>query len=158
MSRLVAVLGYSDGRSDGLHAVCAARLRQAGRLARADDVVLFSGWARRGGTAPEAELMRRAWTRPARKVVLDPGARSTAGNAVAIARAARALGVDEVVVVTSSWHGPRAGALVRAALAGSGTKVVLATTNQQARPWARLRELACWSLVPVQAVAATRAR
>lgn len=156
--RLVAVLGYSDGMQPGLHPVCAARLERASEIARPEDVVLLSGWARHGATAPEAELMSRAWTKPARKIVLDRGARTTAGNAIGIGRAVRALRMDEVVLVTSSWHGPRAKALARAALAGSGARIELVTTDEPARPAARARELACWSLVPVLAVVAARTR
>lgn len=156
--RLVAVLGYSDGSDSGLHPVCAARLERASEIARPDDVVLFSGWARHGATAPEAELMSQAWRQPARRIVLDRGASTTAGNAIGIGRAARALAVNEVVVVTSSWHGRRTSALARAALAGSGVRVELVTTDEEARPTARARELACWSLVPVLAVVAARAR
>lgn len=157
MSRLVAVLGYSDGSGPGLHPVCAARLERAASLVEPDDVVLFSGWARRGATAPEAELMSRAWPGPVRRIVLDRGARSTTGNAIGIACAARTLGVEEVVVVTSSWHGRRAHALVRAALAGTGTRVRVATTSERPSSAARARELACWSLVPVLAAVAARA-
>jgi uncharacterized SAM-binding protein YcdF (DUF218 family) len=158
VSRLVAVLGYSNGRGGELHPVCAARLERAADVVEPEDAVLFSGWARHGATRPEAELMARAWTRPVRKVVLDRGASTTAGNAIGIARAARALGVEEVVLVTSSWHGRRAHTLARAALAGSGARVALVTTTEPARPRARARELACWSLVPVLAVVAARAR
>lgn len=158
MSRLVAVLGYSDGRLSALHPVCAARLERAAAVVEPGDAVLFSGWARRGATAPEAELMAQAWTHPARKVILDRGASTTAGNAIGVARVARALGVEEVVLVTSSWHGRRARVLARAALAGSGTSVVLETAAGPERPGSRIRELACWSLVPVLAVVAARAR
>lgn len=158
MSRLVAVLGYSDGTGAELHPVCAARLGRAADAVEPEDAVLFSGWARHGATRPEAELMARAWTRPVRKVVLDRGASTTAGNAIGIARAVRALGVEEVVLVTSSWHGRRAGVLLRAALAGSGTRVALVTTDEPPKPSSRIRELACWSLVPVLAVVAARSR
>lgn len=158
MSRLVAVLGYSDGPGDGLHPVCAARLERAAAVARPTDAVLFSGWAPRRATAPEAELMAQAWAGRARRVVLDRGARTTLGNAIGIARAARALGVDEVVVVTSSWHGRRAHVLTRAALAGSRVKVALASTDEPRRRRAALRELVCWGAVPVQAVLAARTR
>lgn len=156
--RLVAVLGYSDGATVGLHAICAARLERAAEIAEPEDAVLFSGWARRSGDRAEAELMARAWSLPVRRIVCDPSARSTAGNAAAIARAARALDVDHVVVVTSSWHARRALVLVRAALARSGTKVTVATTVDRGGAAARLRELACWSLVPVLAVAGRRAK
>jgi len=157
MTRLVAVLGYSDGRRRGLHPVCAARLERAHAEAGPEDVVLLSGWARRRSTGAEAELMARAW-RGAGRVVLDRGARSTAGNAVAAARAARALGAGEVVLVTSSWHGRRAQALLRAALRGTSTSVRLAASADPPSARARLRELACWSVTPLLALAATRRR
>jgi tRNA G18 (ribose-2'-O)-methylase SpoU len=158
VSRLVAVLGYSDGSESGLHPVCAARLERAAEVACPDDVVLFSGWSHGGASASEAELMAQARNRPARKVVLDRGASTTAGNAIGIARTARALGVDEVVVVTSSWHGRRARTLARAALAGTRARVQLVTTDETSRRAAQARELACWSLVPVLALVAARAR
>jgi len=80
--RLVAVLGYSDRRTHGLHPVCAARLARAEREARPADTVLLSGWARHRTRAPEAERMAHAWTSPVRRVILDRNARSTIGNAV----------------------------------------------------------------------------
>jgi uncharacterized SAM-binding protein YcdF (DUF218 family) len=158
VSRLVAVLGYSDGSGEGLHPVCAARLERAAFVAEPQDAVLLSGWARRGASAPEAELMARSWTRPARRVLLDRGASTTAGNVIGVARAVRALRIDEVVLVTSSWHARRARVLARAALAGSGAGLELVTTDESARPGARARELACWSVVPVLAVVAACAR
>ena len=59
MSRLIAVLGYSDGSGAELHPVSAARLARAQAEAREDDVVLFSGWARRGLPRAEADLAAR---------------------------------------------------------------------------------------------------
>ncbi len=135
-----------------------ARLVRAESEVRPDDTVLLSGWARRRARAPEAELMARAWTAPARRIVLDRNARSTIGNALGVARAARRLGVDEVVLVTSSWHGRRASALVRAALFGARTKVTLATSTERATLAARMREVACWSLLPLLALAAAGTR
>jgi len=102
--------------------------------------------------------MARAWTSPVQRVILDRNARSTIGNALAVACAARRVGADEVVLVTSSWHGRRASALARAALFGSETKVKLATTHERATGAARLRELACWTLLPVLAFVAARTR
>ncbi len=156
--RLVAVLGYSDRRTSALHPVCAARLARAENEVRPDDSVLFSGWARRRTFQPEAELMARAWTSPAQRVIIDRNARSTVGNALAVARAARGLRVDEVVLVTSRWHGRRASVLVRSALFGSRTKITLATTDERGTHAARIRELASLALVPVLAVAAACSR
>lgn len=156
--RLVAVLGYSDRRTSALHPVCAARLARAENEVLSDDSVLFSGWARRRTFKPEAELMARAWKAPARQFILDRNARSTVGNALGVARAARGLGVGEVVLVTSGWHGRRASVLVRAALFGSRTKVTLATTDERGTHGVRIRELAGWALLPVLAVVAARTR
>ena len=78
--RLVVVLGYSDGGTAELHPICAARLARAAELTTADDVVVLSGWARRAGSPPEAQLMRAAWRGPAREVVVDPDARTTVEN------------------------------------------------------------------------------
>jgi uncharacterized SAM-binding protein YcdF (DUF218 family) len=156
--RLVAVLGYSDGHTNALHPVCAARLARAESEVRPDDTVLFSGWARRRTSSPEADLMARAWTSPARRLILDRDARSTVGNALGVARAARRVGAHEVVLVTSSWHGRRAYTLTRAALFRSQTQVVLATTDEAATRAARLREIACWTLLPFLAVLAVGTR
>lgn len=156
--RLVAVLGYSDGTTHALHPVCEARLAHAATVVQPEDAVLFSGWARRRTSSPEAELMARAWTSPARRVILDRNARSTVGNALGVARAARRVKADEVVLVTSGWHGRRASTLARAALFQSQTKVTLATTADAPTPTARLRELACWTLLPFLAVVAARTR
>jgi uncharacterized SAM-binding protein YcdF (DUF218 family) len=156
--RLVAVLGYSSGHASALHPVCAERLERAELEAKPDDIVLFSGWARRGSTKPEADLMARAWAKPVRRLILDRNARSTVGNAVRVARAARLLSADEVVLVTSNWHARRASTLLRAALLGSGTRVVIATTDTVSPRKTRVRELACWALVPVLALAAARTR
>ena len=60
--------------------------------------------------------MRQAWRGPAVRLVADGDARTTAGNARAVAAAARHIGADEVVIVTSSWHARRARLLVQAAL------------------------------------------
>jgi hypothetical protein len=145
MTRLVAVLGYSTRRGEDIHPICAARLEAAAPVAEGADAVLLSGWSRRRHRPSEAELMRAAWRGPAVPLLADGDARTTAGNARAVAAAARDLGADEVVVVTSSWHARRARLLIRAEL---GSDVALRmVTPSGARP-AHLvgRELAC--LIP----------
>ncbi len=144
--RLVAVLGYSGFRGRGLHAICLARLRHAEALARDDDTVLLSG---------EAGLMRDASTRA--EVVVDSSASTTRENARGVAAAARELGVDEVVVVTSAWHAPRARALVRAAV---GRDVRVTSSSPPGRPPVGLavRELACLAVLPLHARGLARAR
>jgi uncharacterized SAM-binding protein YcdF (DUF218 family) len=135
--RLVAVLGYSRRCSDGIHDVCAERVRHAETVAA--DVVLLTG---------EAELMRGAWNGSGVRLLTDPGARNTTQNAAGIAAAARRLGASEVVVVTSRWHAFRARLLVRAALPG----VSVTSSSPPGRPPLALlaREIACVALLPYQ--------
>jgi uncharacterized SAM-binding protein YcdF (DUF218 family) len=142
--RLVAVLGYSGRRDRGLHAICEARVRHAESIVRPGDAVLLSG---------EAELMRGLWS--AGEVLLDPHARNTRQNALAVAAAAREVGADEVVLVTSRWHAPRAQALVRAAL-DSDIRVTASSPPGGAPPRLAVRELACRALLPLQLRAVQR--
>lgn len=148
--RLVAVLGYSSRRGGGLHALCAQRLRHAEGLVREDDAVLLSGWSRHGGDSSEAALMRRAWTGGETEIIEDATATSTRGNAASVAETARRLGVTEVTVVTSRWHAPRAGALVRAAL--PGTRVETSSPPGGPPPTLLARELACLVVLPYQLI------
>ncbi len=145
--RVVAVLGYSEGPSEVLHPICAARLRHAEAIATGARAVVLSGYARRGGRG-EAELMRGAWTGPDVPLLCDPTARSTAGNAAGIATAARSLAADEVVVVTSGWHRFRARSLVRAALHGSEISVRVSPAPGRPSLWLAVRELACLVVLP----------
>jgi uncharacterized SAM-binding protein YcdF (DUF218 family) len=158
MSRLIAVLGYSDGSASELHPVCAARLARAETEATSDDIVLFSGWARRGLPRTEADLMASGWSAPARRTLVDRRARTTLGNAIAIGRAARRHRVEEVALVTSRWHARRAALLVRASLRGSGTPVRVVATDEAPSARRSLRELAAWTLVPLLAAIAVRTR
>jgi uncharacterized SAM-binding protein YcdF (DUF218 family) len=139
--RVVAVLGYSHRAGGTLHPVCAHRLAHAQRLASSARTVILSG---------EADLMRAAWAGPDVVLVCDPDARSTADNARNVAAAARELGAQELVVVTSRWHQARAGILLRAALRGSGIRLSIETTSGP-RPLLLLaRELGCFVLLPFQ--------
>lgn len=151
--RLIAVFGYSRGRNADLHRICAGRLERAEREAGTDDVVLLSGWARSRNATSEAELMARSWTGAGEWVVLDSRARTTLGNVIGAAKLARALPAREVVVVTSSWHAPRAAVLMRWALRRTSSTVRIATTNERGSIGARVRELACWAVVPLSALA-----
>lgn len=156
--RLVAVLGYSGGRHAGLHPVCAARITRATAEATERDVVLLTGWSRRGRAESEAALMAAAWNGRAREVRLDHGASTTYGNARAVAHAARELAATEIVLVTSGWHGRRAAALVRASVRDLRVPVRVAATGERGRGRDRARELACWALVPFQSARAARSR
>jgi uncharacterized SAM-binding protein YcdF (DUF218 family) len=157
MTRLLAVLGYSDGSTSELHAVCDARLARAADETRPDDVVLFSGWARGSRAPSEADLMAASWTGIGRVRLVDRGARTTLGNAVAVARAARRVGADEVVLVTSTWHARRAAVLARAALLGTGARLRVAAADGPPSP-RLVREAAAWLVVPILAVVAARTR
>ena len=119
--------------------------------------MLLSGWRRSRHATSEAELMASAWDGSAERILLDDSARSTFGNALAAAAAAQRLGATEVVLVTSGWHGRRASSLLRAALRGSGSTVTLMATSERGAARARLRELACWLLVPLLGTLAARA-
>ena len=146
--RLVAVLGYSARRSDGLHAVCAARLRHAEELAADADTVLLSGWARRTNGAGEAELMRRAWNGPDARLISDGTARNTRENVAGVAETARRLGVKEIVLVTSRWHAFRARTLLRAALRAPSVRVETSPPTGRAPVRLVARELACLAALP----------
>jgi uncharacterized SAM-binding protein YcdF (DUF218 family) len=95
----------------------------------------------------EADLMHGHWR--SGEVLLDPHARNTRENALGVAKAARELGADEIVLVTSRWHAPRARALVRAAL---GREVPVSSSSPEGLPPPRLavRELALLALLPLQ--------
>lgn len=154
MTRLVVVLGFSDGSREELHPVCAARLEQAARLADRGDEVVLTGWARRGGRRPEAELMRAAWPGPEREFTLDTEARITAENAAYAAAHALERGAREVVVVTSSWHRLRTRILFRSLLPGVQVSVV--GVRDPRTPRLLAREVAIFALVPLQLVVARR--
>jgi uncharacterized SAM-binding protein YcdF (DUF218 family) len=148
-ARVVAVLGYSHRRTGRLHAICADRLAHAQGIAEGARAVIFSGFS-------EAEAMRSAWTGPDVALVCDLEARSTAANAANVAAAARELGAEELVVVTSHWHRARARILFRQALRGSGIRLSVESPDG-ARPRLLLaRELACFALLPAQLVRARR--
>jgi uncharacterized SAM-binding protein YcdF (DUF218 family) len=146
-SRVVVVLGYSNGSVDGLHPVCEARLVTAAQLATPDDVVVLSGWARDGGSRSEAELMAAAWMGSAAELVVDPDARTTVENAVNALNDVLRVGAREVVIVTSSWHAPRAKAALRWLLRHTGVKVRSASPADRSL-LASLRELTLWPLLP----------
>jgi uncharacterized SAM-binding protein YcdF (DUF218 family) len=94
--------------------------------------------------------MRDAWQGSDVTLVCDPTARNTMQNATGIAATAQDLGVDEVVVVTSSWHARRAGALVRAALGDADIVVSTSSPRGPQHPRLLARELVCLAALPYQ--------
>jgi uncharacterized SAM-binding protein YcdF (DUF218 family) len=147
--RVVGVLGYSRRRTGDLHPICADRLAHAQGLAEGARAVVLSGYS-------EAEAMRSAWSGPDVPLNCDCEARSTAQNVANIAAAARELGVQEVVVVTSPWHRRRARLLARTALRDSGIRLSVETAKGPRPRLLVARELACWALLPLQLPRALR--
>jgi hypothetical protein len=67
------------------------------------DVVVFTGWARRGGLT-EAEQMHAGWSGPEVELVLEPTASSTAENAVRTPPLLLERGVKRALVVCAPLH------------------------------------------------------
>jgi uncharacterized SAM-binding protein YcdF (DUF218 family) len=67
------------------------------------DVVVFTGWARRGGLT-EAEQMHAAWGGPEVELVLEPTASSTAENAARTLPLLLERGVKRTLVVCAPLH------------------------------------------------------
>lgn len=106
----VALLVPGAGRPDGrggyqLTAAAIGRLRAAEELARQAQprVTLLSGWA--GGTSghTEAALLHECWSLPETPVLLEPAARTSAGNAVCASALLAPLSGIRKLVVVSSW-------------------------------------------------------
>ncbi len=148
--RLVAVLGYSSRRARELHPICRARLEHAARETGESDAVVLTGGRHRALGRPEADAMLEAWPGPATAVVRESAALTTAENAAHVRAVAVALGVKEVVVVTSRWHSPRATRLFRRAFRGTGIRVVAAPASTAWSPALLAREAACLATLPVQ--------
>jgi len=148
--KVVVVLGYSNGRTEGLHPICAARLQRAVAEAADADAVVLTGHGRRPGALPEAELMRAAWRGRSTRLVCDPTARITAENAARVAALVRDLGATEVVVVTSWWHSVRARLFFHALLGRRRTRLRVIATARPWSPWLLARELAAFVLLPLQ--------
>ena len=156
--RVLVVLGYSDEGSGELHPVCRARLEHAARIARPDDVVVLSGWARVPHSPSEASLMHAAWSGRAGSVVVDEDARTTAENAANAVGDVLAAGASRVVVVTSDWHAARARAAFRWLLRGTGIRIAVEAVPRAGSRRDRLRELPLWPLLPAQLRRARRPR
>ena len=99
--------------------------------------------------------MSRGWNGHTRNIRVDTASRTTYGNVLAAAATARELSAQEIVLVTSGWHGRRASRLLEAA---HGGRIFLAATDERGTTGARARELACWLLVPLQVALARRTR
>jgi uncharacterized SAM-binding protein YcdF (DUF218 family) len=123
----------------------------AAALTRPDDVVVLSG------TDGEVGLMAAAWGLDAHLVRRDRASR-TADSAVAAGRMAEELEVDEIVVVTSWWHRPRAQLLMRAALGRRAIRAHGAGARGPWSVWQLVREALCFPLVPVHLALARRGR
>jgi len=148
--RVVAVFGYSRGRSRELHPICAERLAHAARISDGAGAVVLSG-------RDEAELMHAAWTGMETTFGLDHDARQTVTNALNAIRSARELEADVLVVVTPSWDRWRALRLLRAA-APEGLTVSVEAAPGRPAPLRVAREALCLLLLPLQLAWTSRAR
>jgi uncharacterized SAM-binding protein YcdF (DUF218 family) len=148
--RVVAVFGYSRRSARELHPICAERITYAQEIAEGTDAVILSG-------SNEAEIMRAAWGDARAELLLDLEARHTVTNARNAVRAAKELGAEELVVVTSRWHAPRTSVFLRS-LAPDGLRVSVegAPGRRHAQPVAR--EVLCFLLLPLQLAWARLAR
>jgi len=154
--RLIVVLGSSDRHTDGLHPICAARLRHAATLADTRDVVVLSGWARAAHGRSEAELMAAGWTGTCRELVVDPEARHTVENALNALDDLERTGATTVIVVTSRFHAQRARAVFAYLTRRQRPTIVVSSppARRPLQPW--LREFPCWAVLPFQLMAARR--
>ena len=148
--RVIAVLRLLGRPGRGLHEICVLRLRRAEREAAAGDIVLLSGWARRGSAASEAELMGRGVER-----AVPRAGRRPVGALDVRERPRRCPASPRRRTRARSSSSPPPGmagerpALLRAALRGPGTTIRLATTDEPPSVSTRLREIACWTMVPL---------
>jgi len=103
MRTAIVIPGHA--RRGRISSLCLALVREAERIAAAGrvDVVVFSGWAPRGGKS-EAEQMRAAWRGPEVDLVLEPTARVTAENATRTLPLLTARGIERAVVVCAPLH------------------------------------------------------
>ncbi len=99
--------------------------------------------------------MAAAWGPDAHLVRRDRASR-TADSAVSVARTASELRVDEIVVVTSWWHRPRAQLMTRVALPRRGVRVTGSGAGGGWSAWQLVREALCFPLVPVHLALARR--
>jgi DUF218 domain len=150
VTRLVLVLGYSPRRQRGLHPICAARVRHAATVVGDYDVVVLSG------TDDEVAFMEEAWEPRGTRVLERDGAERTSESAVAARRLAESVGADEILLVTSWWHRPRAELMLRRTLRGSGIRVTASGAPSPWSPFHLAREAACMPLVPVHLAQARR--
>jgi uncharacterized SAM-binding protein YcdF (DUF218 family) len=103
MRTAIVVPGHA--RRGRISSLCLELVREAERIAATThvDVVVFSGWAPRGGET-EAEQMRAAWNGPDVELVLEPTAAVTAENAARTLPLLRARGIERAIVVCAPLH------------------------------------------------------
>jgi uncharacterized SAM-binding protein YcdF (DUF218 family) len=133
MRTALIVLGHSEPGGFGLSHSGVARVHRACALARKrpPEFVILSGWGREGAPQPEAELMAEAWDVPGTLLIRDPFARDTAENALFARQILDGHGeVDELTVVTSGWHAPRARMFFKVAFRGSPVKLHVVAADE----------------------------
>jgi uncharacterized SAM-binding protein YcdF (DUF218 family) len=95
----IVVPGHHEGDR------CVLLVREAERVAEAAaaDVVVFTGYARRGGES-EADQMRAAWRGRDVELVVEPTASSTVENASRTLPVLLARGIRRAIVVCAPLH------------------------------------------------------
>jgi hypothetical protein len=130
----VVCLGHSVNGEPGISDYCRARVRKAEEITLVvkPEVVVFSGWARNGASKSEADLMAEEWGVEDAFIVKDPLARTTAENALFTRGLVEGHGgIDELVIVTSSWHTPRSWLSFVLVFRGSGIRLRMAPTKER---------------------------
>jgi uncharacterized SAM-binding protein YcdF (DUF218 family) len=95
----VVVPGHHEGER------CVLLVRAAERVAQSEpvDVVVFTGYARRGGVS-EAEQMRAAWRGQDVELLVEPTASSTVENASRTLPVLLGRGIRRAIVVCAPLH------------------------------------------------------
>jgi hypothetical protein len=106
--RVLVVLGHREPGISAEHRISAesrARLRHAVGLARHAPVraAVLTGYTSTGGLS-EAEQMKTTWDESLAPALLEVAGRDTAENASRSLPLVLAIGVREVIVVSSAWH------------------------------------------------------
>ena len=126
------ILGAPEYAGDTVNSLTLVRLRYASGLYRAiKKPVLTSGGAPRGGSSPEARLMRQVLQVEFHAPVqwVEDGSRNTLENARGSYQILNAAGINRVYLVTHAWHMPRA----RFAFESVGFSVIAAPTGYTTR-------------------------
>ena len=150
MTRLVAVLGYSDSTTSGIPPDRRSAVRSRGVGGQRPTTSSCSRVGHEAFSRPQRPTSRRELDRLHRARLVDRRARTTLGNAIGIARGAPDRR-RRVVLVTSRWHAHRAATLLRASLLGSATRLRIVASDEPVKACHGVREAASRARRPVLA-------